>query len=353
MNVVWLFAIASFHFLQLDPEMAPKYAEMVDANMVNPDYEFIYLFLAGVCLGTIFGGINIYANENQDRLRKKSYANIILSYSISHILLTAFTMALVIVIAQIIQTGKVSSNIIYSIIGFVNSLNFIRILLFSFFISISIIFFQLLSAKIGRKTLINLILGKFRQPKERNLIFLFMDLKSSTSYAEALGHQKYSLLIQDCFSDLNRSIETHKGVIYQYIGDEVVVIWPYEEGIKEGRCIDTFFCFKESINRRKDYYMQNYGLVPMFKAGINGGRLMAAEVGISKRSVAYHGDVINTASRIQCQCSQRNVDILVSEKIMKDSSDLNKYDFKYLDKVQFKGKTEKVAIYTIGDSFLN
>jgi len=44
-----------------------------------------------------------------------------------------------------------------------------------------------------------------------------MDLKSSTYYAEQLGHFKYSRLIQDCFNDLSASVLKNKAQIYQFV----------------------------------------------------------------------------------------------------------------------------------------
>ena len=56
----------------------------------------------------------------------------------------------------------------------------------------------------GKGVFVNILLGKFRRPKEQERIFMFIDLKDSTTIAEKLGHLRYTYLIQDCFNDLNR-----------------------------------------------------------------------------------------------------------------------------------------------------
>ena len=61
---------------------------------------------------------------------------------------------------------------------------------------------------------------------------MFLDLKSSTTHAEQLGHIKYSQLIQDCFYELTEVVTRREAQIYQYVGDEIVLTWPYEKGIK-------------------------------------------------------------------------------------------------------------------------
>ncbi|WP_219011061.1 hypothetical protein [Aquimarina litoralis] len=47
---------------------------------------------------------------------------------------------------------------------------------------------------------------------------MFLDLNSSTSIAEKIGHMKYSQLIQDCFDQLDMT-EDFGAEIYQYVGD--------------------------------------------------------------------------------------------------------------------------------------
>jgi adenylate cyclase len=107
--------------------------------------------------------------------------------------------------------------------------------------SLSAIFILQVSDKFGQGILISFLLGKYHRPKEEDRIFMFMDLKSSTTFAEKLGHIKYSQFIQDCFFDITDIITKYDAEIYQYVGDEVVLSWSIEEGIEQGHCIKTFF----------------------------------------------------------------------------------------------------------------
>jgi adenylate cyclase len=75
------------------------------------------------------------------------------------------------------------------------------------------------SDKFGQGVLMNYILGRNHRPKEEERIFMFMDLRSSTTLAEQLGHTEYSSLIQDCFFDLNDVAIKNEASIYQYLGD--------------------------------------------------------------------------------------------------------------------------------------
>lgn len=343
-NAIWIAAVLIWDILtRYNPvveDEIPSHISVTEINNLN-------LILGGLFLGTIFGLLNLYIKKKQERLRKKSYGRIIFYYSITHIILTIITIFIVGSVSELIIRGEISRETFLEIRKFVRSGEFWRILVFTYLVSAGIILFQIINQKFGPGVLLDLLLGKYRQPKEVKMVFLFMDLKSSTTYAEKLGHVQYSQLIQDCFTDLTIAVNEFDANIYQYIGDEVVLIWPYEEGIREAKCIKVFFQFKEYLQKRSEHYMKSYGFIPQFKAGLNGGTLMAAEVGVVKRSIAYHGDVINTASRIQGLCNSVDEEFLASKLLISDLENQNSFSFNYIDNVKLKGKKENVSIFSI------
>jgi len=111
--------------------------------------------------------------------------------------------------------------------------------------------------------------------------------------------------------------------------------------------MNLFFAFIQQCKSRKEYYENKYEVFPEFKAGIHGGILMAAEVGFVKKELAYHGDVINTSARIQASCNENNVNLLLSEKVLKDLKLDRHSSSKSLGKVRLKGKQKEVTIHTI------
>jgi len=343
-NLVWILAFYFFNFIQLTD---------INNNQAFPSDPLLRkikgfnMLISSISLGTLFGFINLYIQRNSNKLRKKSYGYIIIIYSVVHIILVFTVISIVGILSISIFSGSFDKENLQKLIDFFRSKNLMRILVFTYIVSVIIFLVKLISKKLGEGVLWNLILGKYRQPKEDCLLFLFMDLKSSTTYAELLGHQKYSELIQDCFSDLTPAVSACNAKIYQYIGDEAVLSWKYERGIKQANCIRVFFLFKSIIKQHSKYYLDKYGFVPEFKAGINGGKIMIAEVGYLKRSIAYHGDAINTASRIQGQCNTYERDILLSEKIVKDIQKDNQADFIEIENILLEGKKEKVKLFSI------
>jgi adenylate cyclase len=146
------------------------------------------------------------------------------------------------------------------------------------------IFLQV-SDSFGYGVMHNFILGRYNKPKEESRIFMFIDLKSSTTIAERLGHIKYHYLLNDFFDDINDSIIFSKGEIYQYIGDEVTVSWAMKNGIENENCLRCFFSIVDEIKNKSARYQERYGLIPEFKAGLHYGEVTIGEVGVIKKEM--------------------------------------------------------------------
>lgn len=208
-------------------------------------------------------------------------------------------------------------------------------------------FIKIANEKFGQGVFLKMLLGTYKNPKEEKRIFMFLDLKSSTTIAEALGHFRYSQLIQDCFYDLNAIVPKYAAEIYQYVGDEAVLSWPYQKGLAHNNCVALFFAFQALLKSRNSYYTEKYGAVPEFKAGLHGGRLMVAEVGVVKKELAFHGDVINTSARIQAECNKHNVPVLISEELKEDLQIDSNYTTASIGNLLLKGKKKALNVFTI------
>ena len=224
---------------------------------------------------------------------------------------------------------------------------FHAILVYIILCSLVFSFLRIATERFGSGVFVKMLLGKYKNPKEEKRIFMFLDLKDSTTIAEQLGHFKYSQFIQDCFFDLNQVVQKYDAEIYQYVGDEAVLCWPYANGVADANCVNVFFAFQQQKLARADYYADKYGVFPEFKAGLHGGVLMVAEVGFVKKEVAYHGDVINTSARIQGECNKYSVPILISEILLKDLKIIDDYSSLFLGTVLLKGKREEINIHTL------
>lgn len=179
---------------------------------------------------------------------------------------------------------------------------------------------------------------------EEDRIFMFLDMKSSTTHAEKLGAGRYSMLVQDCFFDMTKASRLSNAQIYQYVGDEAVFTWKTSE-VNLKNSVQHYFNFRENLRQRSSYYLSQYGIVPEFKAGIHHGRVIRTHVGVIRKSIAFHGDAINTASRIQGKCNELGKDLLVSAAVRDGLYEAFRISSE--GSYQLKGKDCKVSIFSV------
>jgi len=220
----------------------------------------------------------------------------------------------------------------------------------AYFITLGAIFSMLLVWQLGRKlggdVLTNWITGHYHKPREEERIFMFLDIRNSTTLAERLGHLQFSALIQEFFYDMTTPIQSSRGAVSHYIGDEAVLTWKLKDGLRDGNCIHFFFWMEEEIQNRAHVYREKFALVPEFKAGVHVGRVVACEVGHAKSEVVYLGDVMNTTARIQGLCDSLGAPLLVSKDLV---DRLGEDDFQFDDKgpQPLKGKEEPVTVCAV------
>jgi len=208
------------------------------------------------------------------------------------------------------------------------------------------LFYSEIEAYMGSNVLIN-YLGKYHTPNQEKRIFMFLDMKSSTSIAETIGHKRYFKLLKKYYADMTNAILETSGEVYQYVGDEIVVTWKEKEGVRKNNCIHCFIKISNAINKNKEYYIEQFGSVPEFKAGIHVGEVTAGEIGIIKKDIIYTGDVLNTTARIQGECNSHNSKMLISEELFKKLTEEEQYSFNKIEKLLLQGKKEQVQLYDV------
>lgn len=114
------------------------------------------------------------------------------------------------------------------------------------------------------------------------------------------------------------------------------------------KAVDFYYQFKVDLEAKKERFERKYGFIPEFAASLNSGNIMVAEVGEIKNEIAYHGDVLNTAARIQKKCRKYDVKVLATEKFASNLAEVkNGYSIDFVANVNVSGKKEPVSIYKI------
>lgn len=193
--------------------------------------------------------------------------------------------------------------------------NYPKIVGVSFAMSIMIGAVYELVRLVGGRALLNVILGRYRRPTREERVLLFLDVVGSTTLAEQMGELRVQDLLTRFFFDIDAAIVAHGGEVHAYVGDEVIVTWRADA--KQRRYVDCFFAIQDRIAELAGRYEAEFGLVPEFRAGIHAGPVVISECGDSRRQVAYFGDTVNVAARLQAHCKEAGRPLLVSGELLR------------------------------------
>lgn len=314
--------------------------------------DFAQYMISGFVLGLLFGLTNGFLEVFifRQRFRRLKFGYTVILKTILFVLAFIATVIFFILIKNYLLSpmGIFNRSQENEIVQFFGSSVFYKHGLYAILFSFGINFLLQIDNKMGKNVLFNLFFGRFHKPRKQERIIMFLDLTSSTTIAEKIGDHKYSVFLKDFFYDLDETINNTKGAVYQYVGDEVVVLWNVKDGTESNNCIRCFYDAQNSIIKKKDNYLEQYGEFPQFKAGIHLGEVIVTEVGGLKSEIAYHGDTMNTASRLCSSAKNCSSDLLISAELLGYLRDIDKaYIVESIGLVKFRGKEHDIAAFSI------
>jgi adenylate cyclase len=311
--------------------------------LVDVDYIDLRSIYLGLNLGLSFGILELFIlNRYQQQFQKLPFFWHLIIKSLLYTIIIIIVAGPIVLLLEIRQGGEIS--------GFWNDLfspGFYSIIVYTLIMYTLLVFYIQVNRMVGEGVLIKFLWGRYYKPVEEERVFMFLDMKSSTTVAERLGHQKYYALLDEFYHEITIPVLKNKAEIYQYVGDEVVFTWKTKIGTKNAQCIKIFFDIMERLEQRQDKYYDKYGLVPEFKAGVHFGDIITAKIGDLKRVIVYNGDVLNTTSRIQELCSQYNCKLLVSGSLLEKLELSESYHSNFIASVKLRGKETEMELYCI------
>src|SRR4030095_4739078 len=301
--------------------------------------------LVGLPLGLVFGVLELFLFPKAEmRFRGWSFTKILLFKTL---LYTAVIYAVTVVLAII--GGLLEGRKMSELPEFLGSLGLLVLVVYTLVIYGLLLFLLQINHLLGEGILWKFIRGKYHQPREEERIFMFLDMNSSTTIAEQLGHVSFYTLLNELFHEISQPVLQTKAEIYQYVGDEVVLTWEVEDGLRNSNCLKTFFMFRENVMKNRSNYLKNFGVQPEFKAGLHFGKVVSAQIGDLKREIVYNGDVLNTTARIRNECNKYQRDCLVSGTLMNRLKQMNGFHWERINTVTLRGKETEVELFSVSN----
>jgi adenylate cyclase len=203
------------------------------------------------------------------------------------------------------------------------------------------------SQLVGERNFRDIMRGRYHRPRAEDRFFLFVDVVGSTPVAERLGPLAVHRYLDRVFQVASDPVDAHYGEIYQYVGDEMVVTWNLAEGRPAARPLACLFAIEAALAAAAPEFEREFSTVPKIRAALHAGEVVTGEIGESRRAIVYHGDVMNTTSRIENATRTLGQDFLVSEHALARLEGASRYSLEDLGPQQLRGREAMMRVYAV------
>jgi len=192
---------------------------------------------------------------------------------------------------------------------------------------------------LGYESILDVKLG---DQVQKEMSVMFSDIRDFTALSEQMNPEENFQFINAYLSRMEPAITKNFGFIDKYIGDAIMALFndSADDAVKAGIAMLEQLNEYNSSRSRPDRPPLQIGI------GINTGSLMLGTVGgQSRMDSTVISDAVNLASRVENLTKEYGVSMLITDNTFIQLNDI--YDFRLIDRVTVKGKSQLVTIYEI------
>jgi len=182
----------------------------------------------------------------------------------------------------------------------------------------------------------------------KEVTVLFADLRDFTRLTETIPPREVVTIINTYFEAMSAAIAVHKGLVLQFIGDEIEAVFGAPVALENHQqcAVDAAMEMRKRLSQ-VNLALSKQGYPPLRHGiGLHAGKVVAANIGSPQRlSYALVGETVNVASRIQGLNKVFNTDILFSDAVYKKADQMN--GMHPLEPVSVKGVRDPLQLYSI------
>lgn len=182
-----------------------------------------------------------------------------------------------------------------------------------------------------------------------DISILFTDIKGFTAISEQLAPDALAAALGRYLETMARILQQEtRGTIDKFIGDGIMTFWNAPERVPDHArmaCLAALRCREagRALSRSPEW-----GGLPPFETrfGLHRDEALVGHFGAPDRmNYTAIGDAINLASRLEGLNKQYGTTIVASQHIVEETRE--HFDFRLLDLVAVKGKSEAIKIYEL------
>jgi len=183
------------------------------------------------------------------------------------------------------------------------------------------------------------------QPQAATATIMFIDIVDFTALSEQLQPQAIVAMLNEYFSTIVTILESRNGVVTQFQGDAVLVIYniPQPDPQHARHALESALEIQRVVASRTFA-----GQRLRCRIGINTGNVVAGNVGAANRlNYTVHGDAVNVAARLEHLNKEFATGLLLSETTVALLDDVR---LQPMGSVPLRGKRQPIAVFTVLDN---
>ena len=196
---------------------------------------------------------------------------------------------------------------------------------------------------LGHESILDVNLGDH---VEKEVTVLFSDIRGYTSLSEAMTPKENFKFLNAYLGRMGPTIQQHSGFVNQYYGDGIMALFldSPSQALRAARGMWQTLQEYNAQRARKGRPPIHIGI------GLHRGPLMMGIIGDTLRLEAgVVSDTVNTASRMEGLTKHFHAKIIFSEYLMNQLPEDAPFHYRFLGKVQVKGRAEPIGVYECFD----
>ena len=176
---------------------------------------------------------------------------------------------------------------------------------------------------------------------------MFSDLRGFTAISEIMTPQENFDFVNAYLGRVSPVVREHHGFIVKYLGDGIMAIFPpcADDAVQAGPGNLRQGTLYNDYRRTKGRRPIRIGI------GVNTGHMMVGMVGERHRMQGdAFSDDVNLTSRLEGLTKHYHVSCIISAATYARLADPQRYNIRFLDKVQVQGKQKALDLYEVYDA---
>lgn len=181
---------------------------------------------------------------------------------------------------------------------------------------------------------------------QREMTIMFSDIRDFTPLSESMTPEENFAFLNGYLGRISPIIRQHRGFVDKFIGDEIMALFAHspEDALQAAIAMREKLADYNLHRQRNNYMPIDIG------TSLHTGNLMLGMIGEEERlEGTVISDAVNLASRLEGMTKIYGASIVISKQALAGLENPSKYNFRFLDKVQVKGKTQLVDVYDVFD----